>query len=102
MCATVHRGCAALVLLSACLVTPSVRAGDDAFNLDIEEYAAGVREHGLDDDTRVLGWQIHDHVYFGRRRGEIDDFGFVFKFGDTQISLTEDGIGWRRSISIRR
>jgi hypothetical protein len=96
-----------LTLLAAFFAAGGARAGDEPldltpFDLGVEEYAAGVREHGLDEDTRVIGWQIRDNMYFGRRRGEIDDFGFVFQFGDTQLSLTEDGIGWRKSISLLR
>jgi hypothetical protein len=78
------------------------RADEFGFDLDQEEFTAGVRQHGLDEDTRVVGWQITDGLYFGRRRGDIDDFGFVLQRGDTQFSFTEEGIGWRKSISLFR
>ena len=71
------------------------------FVLDANEYVAGVREHGLDADTRMLGWQLGDEVYFGRRHGVIDDFGFVVKRGVDQFSFTQKGIGWHRSLSFQ-
>jgi hypothetical protein len=86
--------------LSASLAAANARADEPRFDLDQDEYAVGVRGYGLDEDTRVIGWQLTDGIYFGRRQGEIDDFGFVFQRGDTQYSVTEHGIGWRRSISL--
>lgn len=92
-----------LHFLACCLpVCLCASARADEFDLDQEEFTAGVREHGLDEDTRVVGWQITDDLYFGRRRGDIDDFGFVLQRGDTQFSFTEEGIGWRKSISLFR
>ena len=94
------------VLLAATLLASSAVAAKEpalvvqpAFVLDANEYVAGVREHGLDADTRMLGWQLGDEVYFGRRHGGIDDFGFVVKHGDDQFSFTQKGIGWHRSLS---
>ena len=69
------------------------------FDLNQNEYAIGVRGYGLDEDTRVIGWQLGNNFYFGRRQGENDDFGFVYKDGNTQYSFTEHGIGWRHSFS---
>ena len=84
------------------LLCGPVRADEMPYDLDVEEYLAGVRQHGLDEDTRVVGWQIGENLYFGRRRGDIDDFGFVLQHGDTQYSLTEEGIGWRKTFSLFR
>lgn len=89
----------AIVLGLACA---GAHADRDPFDLDVDEYTAGVREHGLDEETRVLGWRLRDDLYFGRRHGDIDDFGFVFQRGDMQYSITEDGIGVRKSISLLR
>jgi len=84
------------------VVGSNLAQADEPFDLDEKEYAAGVRLHGIDEDTRVVGWKLSDNLYFGRRKGEIDDFGFVLTRGDTQYSLTEDGVGWRKSISLLR
>jgi hypothetical protein len=93
-------------LLSVAIVAgfgcAAAHADRGPFDLDGDEYTAGVREHGLDEETRVLGWRLRDDLYFGRRHGDIDDFGFVFQRGDVQYSLTEDGIGVRKSISLLR
>jgi hypothetical protein len=78
----------------------SASADDDRFALNQEEFPIGVHRYGVDEDTRVIGWQIRDDLYFGRRQGEIDDFGFVFKQGATQYSFTQHGIGWRHSFSL--
>jgi hypothetical protein len=88
------------ILLLVTLGATSANAAEPRFDLDQDEYAVGVRGYGLDEDTRVIGWQLTDGIYFGRRQGEIDDFGFVFQRGDTQYSVTEHGIGWRRSFSL--
>jgi hypothetical protein len=79
----------------------SACADEDRFLLNQEEYLIGVHRYGVDEDTRVIGWQIRDDLYFGRRQGEIDDFGFVFKRGTTQYSLTQHGIGWRHAFKLR-
>jgi len=96
-----------LLLLALCCTSGAAQAGEplelyQPFALGEKEYTAGVRLHGLDEDTRVVGWKLSDNLYFGRRKGEIDDFGFVLTRGDTQYSLTEDGIGWRKSVSLFR
>ena len=92
-----------LFLLATILVTTlagaDAAAAEPRFDLDQDEYAVGVRGYGLDEDTRVIGWQLTEDLYFGRRQGEVDDFGFVLKRGDTQYSFTEHGIGWRHSFS---
>jgi len=75
---------------------------EPAFVLDPTEYPAGVRPHRLAADTQMLGWQLSDAVYFGRRHGQIDDFGFVVKRGDDQFSFTQKGIGWHRNLSFGR
>ena len=64
----------------------------------VKEYAAGVRRHDLDEDTRLVGWRLDDRWYFGRRKGDEDGFGFVWQRGDTQLSITTEGIGWRRQL----
>jgi hypothetical protein len=92
---------AALLASSAGVAKEPPLVVQPVFVLDANEYAAGVREHGLDADTRMLGWQLGDTVYFGRRHGVIDDFGFVVKRGDDQFSFTQKGIGWHRSLSFQ-
>jgi hypothetical protein len=92
----------AVLLCATCFAaaSPEVSAAEPRFDLNQNEYAIGVRGYGLDEDTRVIGWQLTNNFYFGRRQGENDDFGFVFKKGDTQYSFTEHGIGWRHSFSL--
>ena len=75
-------------------------ADDDAFTLNQEEFPIGVHRYGVDENTRVIGWQIRDDLYFGRRQGKGKDFGFVFKRGNSQYSFTQNGIGWRHSFSL--
>jgi len=91
-------------LLAAALLAPNAVIAKEpiTFVLDSTEYAAGVRPHGLDADTQVLGWKLGEELYFGRRHGDVDDFGFVIKRGDDQFSFTQKGIGWRRSLSLHR
>lgn len=90
------------LLMTLCLVVAAAgaRADDKRFPLNQEEYVAGVHRYGVTDDTRVIGWQIRDDLYFGRRQGDIDDFGFVFKRGTTQYSFTQHGIGWRHAFTL--
>ncbi len=90
----------AIVLCCTLLAAIPAAAAEPRFDLSQDEYAVGVRHFGVDEDTRIIGWQLADGIYFGRRQGEIDDFGFVLKRGDTQYSFTEHGIGWHRSISL--
>jgi hypothetical protein len=89
-----------VLLCSTLLASIPAAAGEPRFDLSQEEYAVGVHRYGVDEDTRIFGWQLTDGLYFGRRQGEIDDFGFVLQRGDTQYSFTEHGIGWRKSISL--
>jgi hypothetical protein len=98
---TTFLGRASAVLLGLLFGAPLAQA-DDPFDLDEKEYTAGVRLHGIDEDTRIVGWKLSDNLYFGRRKGGIDDFGFILTRGDTQYSFTEDGIGWKKSISLFR
>jgi hypothetical protein len=92
---------AALLCATCFAAAPtSANAAEPRFDLNQNEYAIGVRGYGLDEDTRVIGWQLTNNFYFGRRQGRNDDFGFVFKKGDTQYSFTEHGIGWRHSFSL--
>jgi len=72
-----------------------------AFVFDTGRFAIGVLDRDVDHATRMVGWQLNENLYFGRRRGDIDDFGFVWRTGDTQWSFTEDGIGWKRTVSLR-
>ena len=90
-----------VLLCATCFAAgPTGAIADEPYwDLNQNEYAVGVRGYGLDEDTRVIGWQLGNNFYFGRRKGENDDFGFVFKDGNTQYSLTEHGIGWRHSFS---
>jgi hypothetical protein len=89
-------------VFSLCLVfgAAGARADDKRFAFNQEEYVAGVHRYGVTDDTRIIGWQISDDLYFGRRQGEVDDFGFVFKHGATQYSFTQHGIGWRHAFTL--
>ena len=64
------------------------------------DYALGVRRFRLEDgDSRLVGWQLAEHWYFGKRRGDDDGFGFVWQGESTQIAFTDEGINWRRRIS---
>ena len=92
----------AVLLCATCFAAAptGASAAEPRFDLNQIEYAAGVHGYGLDEDTRVIGWQLTDKLYFGRRQGQNDDFGIVFKQGDTQYSFTEHGIGWRHSFSL--
>lgn len=91
-----------VIVLATALAGANVTAAEPDFYLNQDEYAVGVQRYGLDEDTRVIGWQLTENFYFGRRQGELDDFGFILKHGDTQYSFTEHGIGWRHSFSLRR
>jgi len=90
----------AVLLCATCFAAAPSGAAEPRWDLNQNEYAVGVRGYGLDEDTRVIGWQLTNNFYFGRRQGQNDDFGFVFKQGDTQYSFTEHGIGWRHSFSL--
>lgn len=88
------------MLGAAVLMPPGAFAADDEFKFDAQRYAAGVTELDVDHVTRMTGWRLSEHVYFGRRSGDVDDFGFVLHDGDTQWSFTQDGIGWRRAVTL--
>ena len=99
-------------LLAGCLAAPA-RAAEPMFDEDgwleedrflevnaMREYGAGVRRHELDEQTRLLGWRLNDRWYFGRRKGDdADALGLIWQKGDTQISLSPEGIGWRLQLS---
>lgn len=95
------RGFARLILGVVGFASASVAAAEEApFDFGSQRYVAGVLEQDVDHATHLTGWRLSDGVYFGRRSGDTDDFGFVVHDGDTQWSLTEAGIGWRRAISL--
>ena len=67
---------------------------------EMREYGAGVRRHQLDEQTRLLGWRLNERWYFGRRKGDDSDaLGLIWQKGDTQISISPEGIGWRHQFS---
>ena len=91
-----------LSLLTGCLSAPA-RAAEPTFDEtrlhvdEMKEYGAGVRRHQLDEQTRLLGWRLNDRWYFGRRKGDdADALGLIWQNGNTQFSLSPEGIGWRR------
>jgi len=67
---------------------------------EMREYAAGVRRHELDGQTRLLGWRLNERWYLGRRKGDDSDaLGLIWQKGDTQFSISPEGIGWRYQFS---
>jgi hypothetical protein len=99
---------AALLWLGLLLGTVCLPAwgGEPEFDdrwLDVDpmrEYGAGVRRHDLDGQTRVIGWRLNDRWYFGRRKGDDSDaLGLIWQKGDTQFSISPEGIGWRYQFS---
>lgn len=67
--------------------------------VDAEEYVFEIHKYRLDSQTKLIGWRIRDDVYFGRRSADDHDFGFIWQTGDTQLSLTSEGIGWRMELA---
>ena len=67
------------------------------------DYALGVRRFRLEDGAaRLVGWQLAEHWYFGKRRGDDDGFGLVWQGETTQIAITEEGINWRHRFSLMK
>ena len=65
------------------------------------EYALGVRRFRLEDGAaRLVGWQLAEHWYFGKRRGDDDGFGLVWQGKTTQVAITDEGINWRHRFSL--
>lgn len=65
------------------------------------DYALGVRRFRLEDGaSRLVGWQLAEHWYFGKRRGDDDGFGLVWQGESTQVAITDEGISWRRRFSL--
>jgi hypothetical protein len=65
------------------------------------DYALGVRRFRLEDGAaRLVGWQLAEHWYFGKRRGDDDGFGLVWQGETTQIAITDEGINWRHRFSL--
>ena len=65
------------------------------------DYALGVRKFRLEDGaSRLVGWQLAEHWYFGKRRGDDDGFGLVWQGESTQVAFTDEGINWRRRVSL--
>lgn len=95
------QSCFVCAVFGVVLLMPAgAHSADDEFKFDAQRYAAGVTELDVDHVTRMTGWRLSDRVYFGRRSGDVDDFGFVLHDGDTQWSFTQDGIGWRRAVTL--
>ena len=61
------------------------------FELD-SAYQFGIDRHELDDYTRVTGWQVSDRWYFGKKRGDDSDFGFVWQREADQLSVSTGGV----------
>lgn len=76
--------------------------GDDvAYQLRHADYAMGVRKYRLEGgDSKVVGWQLGRRWYFGRWKGDDKGVGFVWQGELTQVSITDNGINWRRRISL--
>ncbi len=89
-----------VLMLGAAMATLAHAEERDAFAFGAQRFVGGVLDQDVDHATRVVGWKLSDRVFFGRRSGDIDDFGFVLHDGDTQWSFTESGLGWRRSVSL--
>ncbi len=65
------------------------------------DYALGVRHFRLEDGaSRIVGWQLARHWYFGKLRGDDDGFGLVWQGEMTQVAITDEGINWRRRFSL--
>ena len=56
------------------------------------DYGLGVYRHALGFRSEVIGWQLSDRWYFGRKRGGGSDYGFVWQNEENQLLLTRDGI----------
>ena len=48
----------------------------------------------------VAIYQLAEHWYFGKRRGDDDGFGLVWQGKSTQLAFTDEGINWRRRVSL--
>jgi hypothetical protein len=98
---------AALLALTFAASVPAV-AGDELgqSTLDLDpydfafkkEYSLGVRRHNLTSAQRVVGWQLSDHWYFGKHRGDDDGFGLIWQTNATQVALTNEGVVFRRQL----
>ena len=97
-------------LITALLLATSLPAaagdGIDPRPLDLDpydfafkkEYSLGVRQHRLTSAQRVVGWQLSDHWYFGKHRGDDDGFGLIWQTKATQVALTNEGVVFRRQL----
>lgn len=64
------------------------------------DYALGIRRFRLEDGASLVGWKLAEHWYFGKRRGDDDGFGLVWQGESTQLAFTDEGINWRRRVSL--
>ena len=64
-----------------------------------KEFALGVRQHRLSSAQRVVGWQLSDHWYFGKNRGDEDGFGLIWQTtASTQVAITHEGVMFKRQL----
>lgn len=71
----------------------------DTYDSFKKEYALGVRQHRLNAGQRVVGWQLSEHWYFGKNRGDDDGFGFIWQSSaSTQVAFTNEGVVVRRRL----
>ena len=95
---------AALVLIISVPVTAGDKIDPQTLDLDPydfsfkKEYSLGVRQHRLTSAQRVVGWQLSDHWYFGKHRGDDDGFGLIWQTNATQVALTNEGVVFRRQL----
>ena len=65
------------------------------------DYAVGVRRFRFKDDaSRIIGWQLADHWYFGKWSGDDSGFGFVWHGQSNQVGISDEGISWRLRFSL--
>ena len=98
-----------LIIATLALATSMTAAGDDkiaprVLDLDLydysfeKEYSLGVRQHRLTSAQRVVGWQLSNHWYFGKHRGDDDGFGLIWQTKATQVAFTNEGVAFRRQL----
>ena len=64
----------------------------------ITQYGMGVQKLPMD-GGKIYGWEVNQHVTFGRFKGESDEFGFSVKLNPRErLEITTDGFRWRKAI----
>lgn len=59
----------------------------------------GADSFRLDGGTRVVGWQVRDGLYFGKRKGELKGVALIWqRRANQQISLSEKGLRLTRRL----